>query len=331
ALPPLTAVDPWWVRWRADGGGKPFDATAACGPGTHGITPFGEVLRCWLGLYPQVAQSLVWEEVDSKTGATTPKPYPDWTDVQKIELDQAFFWAWEWLDNGLTVFNGEYLVDPPDNQIALVDCAFVYTGLTRDTAWKLYLGTVAHSLALEIGGFVPWSVVAYTQPDLETLFHSQSMFDAGRTNTSTLDCPHGGIDFTGYTVDGYVIPAPATRTFQFLVKDADLIRWDHQQTIARLLEWARAHMEHYAGEPTAKNMQAFFQYRGDAPASRIMTGTTYVDPDQGFTVGPASWSPMGCHGVAYFFRAVMRGANIPVRYFYICGHGVPVFWTIGRT
>src|SRR5262249_51467889 len=78
-------------------------------------------------------------------------------------------------------------------------------------------------------------------------------------------------------------------------------------------------------------MQAFFQYRGDAPASRIMTGTTYVDPDQGFTVGPASWSPMGCHGVAYFFRAVMRGANIPVRYFYICGHGVPVFWTIGRT
>ena len=27
----------------------------------------------------------------------------------------------------------------------------------------------------------------------------------------------------------------------------------------------------------------------------------------------------------------MRAANIPVRHFDICGHGVPVFWTIGHT
>jgi hypothetical protein len=27
----------------------------------------------------------------------------------------------------------------------------------------------------------------------------------------------------------------------------------------------------------------------------------------------------------------MRGPNIPVRYKYVCGHGVPVLWTIGHT
>lgn len=323
--------EPWWKRWLDDGGPQHWDWQAACGDDVTHVGPTGDVLFCWLDQHPDVAQRIVWELVDHATGDVTPVAYPNWSFSRKLDLAVAFWEAYHWLENGLGFFLGQVPTDPPVNQIPLADCSYVYTGLTDQAAWKLYVGTVAHSLALEIGGFVPWSVTGYTVTDLETLFHSKYMFDAGHTLGSTFQCANSQIDFTGYVVDGPVIPAPATTTFEFLV-DEDIVRNDHWKTISRLMTWARTHMFHIGGGPDAKNMEAYYQYRGDAPASRLMTGTTWTNPDNPASQsGPASWSPSGCHGVAHFFRAVMRGANIPVRYQYICGHGVPVFWTVGRT
>ena len=331
AQPIAEVFGPWWKRWREAGGPEPFDWQAACGEGVDHVGPTGAVLSCWLDQHPNVAQRIVWETIDPLTGAVTALAYPDWSSSRKLDLSVAFWAAYVWLDHGLGLFLGDDPVDPPVNQIPLVDCAYVSTGLTDQAAWRLYLGTVAHSLALEIGGFVPWSVTGYEAADLETLFHSKYMFQAGRLTYDTYECPGGEVDFTGYTVDGPVIPAPATTTFEFLV-DQDILRIDHWQTVGRLMTWARSHMLHIGGGRDARNMEAFYQYRGNAPASRLMTGTPYVDPDDpAHQNSPHSWSPSGCHGVAHFFRAVMRGANIPVRYFYVCGHGVPVFSTVGRT
>jgi hypothetical protein len=329
----LGVQGPWWSRWQKNGGPAPFDFKAACGAWISGIDPDGQVLECWLGLHPDVAQHLVWEEVNPANGSVTAKAYPNWTDDQKIELHVAVFWAWEWMHGGLDWFNGEYLFDPPENQITLQDCQYVRTGLTHDAAWKLYLGTVGHSLAVELGGFVPWSVVGYSDADLDILFNSKSLYQAGKyVSPGTVNCANSTFTFIGYVVNPAVIPAPATTTFQFLV-DADIIRPDHYKTVGRWLTWARSHMAHIGGSPDTRNMYAYYQYRGDAPASSVWQGTTYVDPDSSYSWGPLSWSPSGCHGVATLSQAVLRLINLPVDANRIdgTGHRAPYFWTIGQT
>jgi hypothetical protein len=331
---------PWWVRWQEDGGGQPFDWGAACGRGISGIDAGGQVLTCWLAQHPAVAQALVWRDIDLATGVITDRAYPDWTETEKILLNQAVYFAWSWLNGGLEAFLGEFLPDPPANQIPLTDCQRAMTGLTRDAAWKLYLGTVAHSLAVEIGGFVPWSIAGYVPSELETLFHARHFYREGDGGTANFDVATGGcrerVQFTGYVVDPYVIPAPPTTTFEFLVAQ-DVIQPDHHKTIVHLLDWARKHMRHIfvtqsgAESDATRNMEAFYQYRGNAPATRIMTGTTFQDPDNpSNTNGPWGWSPSGCHGVATFFRAVMRAANIPVKYTRVCKHAIPLFPTLAH-
>lgn len=323
-------LEPWWVRWQEGGGGPAFDWKAACGSWIGSIGPFGEVLTCWLALHPQVAQHLVWEEVDPTSGAVTAKPYSAWTGEQKTQLNAAFYQAWAWLDGGLDWFGGEYLLDPPTNQITLLDCQEAVTGLTREQAWKLYLGTVAHSLALEIGGFVPWSIAGYAPVDLDVLLHAKSFFNAGKLEYFTKDCAGSEVSFIGYSVTADVLPAPATKTFEFLV-EKDLIRPNHFDSVARLLTWARSHMLHIIGGRDAANMEAFYAYRGTAPASRVFEGTVYTDPYTSTVLGPAGFSPGGCHGVSYLFEAMMRVANLPVQPLRICGHRVPLFGTIGHT
>lgn len=332
SLPGITFT-PWWIKWFEQGGPEGFDWKTTCADWISGIGPFGEVLKCWLDLYPNVAESLVWEDVNLDTGTVTAAAYPSWSQTRKLELNVAFFYAWEWLHGGLDWFNGEYLFDPPDNQIALADDDSVETGLTKDDAWKLYLGTVAHSLALEIGGFVPWSIVGYNTQDLELLLHSKNFYAAGDHHWSSLDSNGQTKQFhyVGYLIDGWVVPPRPVTAFEFLVNQ-NILRSDHYKTITRLLFWSQHHMAHWAGGFDAQNMEAYWQYRGWAPASRIMSGTTYEDPDSSYTNGPYSWS-VGCHGTSYFYRALMRLANIPVHYYYLegCGHGMPVFSTISRT
>ena len=263
-------LPPWWKRWRADGGGQPFDWESACG-WFGGITPAGEVLACWLEQHPWVAQHLVWQDVSLPRGQVTLRQYSQWTTTEKIELYLAFFHAWNWLANGLGAFFGEPLQDPPVNQIVLQDCQWPYTGLTKDQAWKLYLGTVAHSLALEIGGCVPWSVVGYHPEDLETLFDSRSLFEAGLIDEGTADCPFQ-TQHVGYWADGYVVPAPPTTTFEFLVNE-NIVQADHYKSIGLLLHWARGHLRHIGG------LHRIWKHEGALPVCGSPVGVPTHDRD----------------------------------------------------
>jgi hypothetical protein len=325
---PLTTTKDWWVHWQEAGGPQPFDWSAHC-EGAAGITPNGEVLRCWLQLNPLVGVSIIWEELLSN-GYAYPNPYPFWPEWRKQELDQVFYSSYKWLESGLqTPFP-----IPPDPAFNQVPPTFSGSNiaLSEHNAWLLYEATVAHSLALEIGGFVPWSILDYDADDLGGLFHSGAMFEA---DARTYD----DFSFAGYWI-GHVLGAYPKTSFQFFV-DQDIIRPTHNSTIIRLLGWSGTHLRHYAdydgdtdGKTPMEVAYMHWQYYGDAPVERMLAGTIRDN-----TTEVASWT-RGCSGTSHMYRSILRALNIPATTMWgwgegiephLDGHTVPVFPTIGKT
>jgi len=315
----------WWTD-RVEGGTQPFDWEYNCG--ADEVTPYGEVLRCWLKLYGLVGWIMEWAEVNPVTGAVTRKSYQDWSDTQKVQLDVAFYHAYHWLKNGLGPFNGNQLVDPPQNQLkANGEKRGASTVLKKNDAWQLYVETMGHCLALEIGGFVPWSVTTYLFDHMKTIFNSESMFNVTLSNTYLANPNNPGVVHFGYSCKG-VSHAPPQLVFQYLV-DYKIIKWSHYYSISSMLKWTRENVYHYGGGGDADNMYNHWQYIGAPPVSRILEGTERSDPPSKKT----SWIE-GCGGVAQFYASVFRALNVPVVYLYGIGgsgHSTPVFSSIGRT
>lgn len=203
------------------------------------------------------------------------------------------------------------------------------TALVRMQAVVLYLQNVAHSLALEIGGFVPWSLQHYAHDELESLLSSESFFKAGYYGSPLANDPQA-VGFTGYWPIE-VTPAPPTTSFAFMVEE-NLLRPSHYDTVSRLLKWGREHMYHYHGGSSVDNMDNYWDYRGDPPVVRMIEGTYRKSPASNTL---QSWA-RGCHGTSFFFREVLRTANIPVKPTWLPvtgkpgGHRTPVFTTINR-
>ena len=212
------------MRWWAKGGPKSYDWHVAGGPQVPNVDPGGQVLRYWLLQHPHVTANLVWAQAHPELGGTdvrgihlgapTYLVYDNWTDTMKIELEVAVFYAWEYMHQGTAWFNGEHLPVVPSNQLTLSDHEGVWTLLSEEDAWKLYLSTVAQSLALEIGGFVPWSIANYTTSDLAVLLNSATMFQVGYHDWQYTDPDLKVHSANGYFVSGS-LAAPANENFDF--------------------------------------------------------------------------------------------------------------------
>jgi hypothetical protein len=97
---------------------------------------------------------------------------------------------------------------------------------------------------------------------------------------------------------------------------------DRLTTINRLLEWSRANLKHFGGGFDLGGTFFHWQYRGAAPVSRMLAGTTLGSPPP--TMG--HWTA-GCPGTNWFLMAVLRTVNIPVRYVVVEEHATPYFPT----
>ena len=107
------------------------------------------------------------------------------------------------------------------------------------------------------------------------------------------------------------------------------------KTIGNLLDWCRSNMIHFLGRFNAKNMEGHWQYRGEAPISRVISGTTIVfyPYKKGDTSPPLVESghfTAGCWGTTAFLRAVLRVVNIPVKETTADGHSLPYFMSEGK-
>ena len=300
-------------------------------------------------LHPEVRSHLIWEDlkytstdqIGTPKGEADPVVYDDWTSMNKGLLDEYFYHAYNYLKSGAKVFGGPPIPDIPTNQITLDDAEEPYTFFFQSDARRLYLATVAHSLALEIGGFVPWSVTTYTPEDLEILFNSYHLLTVGYLSWTF----NGKFrSYTGYTpkgkARGYLIPAPPVTTFNFLLAN-NMIQGNHINTVGKFLEWGGKHQIHLGGNGSplgnypALWYESVWHYRGYAPAARMMSLTLYEDPFTNTTVGngPMAWTD-GCDGASTFLQAELRAANIPVAYVHPMGgtgHSAPLFRTIDRT
>ena len=289
------------------------------------------LLDCWLEQNPKIANAIVWEPAPGASH-TPLLAWPNWTTAMKAELRQAWLDARAWHANGMTNFTGTLVADPPPNQDYAQDGApYFRTVFDAGTqAWPLYLAQVAHSLAAEIGAWVPWSLRSYSPEALEQILSGYQMFHYDTNDGGGWDADHPG----GYVLGGAmsmekVTPSHPTFTYAFLTQN-NLIGSTAIDTIARTLNWCRWNLSHYLGAFTPQNAEYHWQYRGLAPVRRIIEGTPLLDPQySGGAPTPKHWTP-GCWGTSGFLRSLLRAVNIPVILRWRCGHTLPYFIGAGR-
>ena len=191
-----------------------------------------ELLDCWLKQNPRIAAAIVWQ-----TGPSTSLAWPDWTANMKARLRDAWMDTRAWHAGGMKAFAGAAWEDPPPNQDVIADDApFQRTVLDGPTqAWPWYLATVAHSLAAEIEGWVPWSLRGFGDEALEHLLSGRQIVVLDRDDGGAFDSDHpGGYVIAGSSSMEKCTPSHPTTTFRFLV-DHDLVDTTPQATVARAL------------------------------------------------------------------------------------------------
>ncbi|HEX7793215.1 MAG TPA: hypothetical protein VF456_02635 [Vicinamibacterales bacterium] len=319
------AGTPWW-KWYAANFAKPYPWASLC-PGVVGVTINGEVLHCWLNNNPQVRAHIIWEmmqftggqdEYGTAMAVGVPVPYDQWAWPFQHDLDVAFYYAYDYLKNGATNFGGLALPNVPPNQMTLADGDLTHTHISSADAWRVYVGTIAHSLALEIGGFLPWSVVSYKPNDLDLIFNDHYVFPIRYVTTGGPVSPPGS--FVGYVPYGdEAIAAPAVLEFEYLV-GYDMVRGNHKATIGQILEWTRVNWIHLGGIPPQLDAldtlmhEVVWGYRGDPNVAAMMQPKLLHDPitNQDLFSGQTISITRGCWGASQFLQAVLRTVNIPV-------------------
>ncbi|GAB3279431.1 hypothetical protein GCM10027347_54150 [Larkinella harenae] len=261
------------------------------------IDPTRPDLFEWLQNNPSVAEYVTWND------AQGPHRWPEWSATEKTQLWVAFCKAWQ----GNSIFVPEI----PLNRNAHSDRQG--TLLSVDDAWAYYRSSVAHSLALELGKRVHWSVRNYSTMQLFWIFSSNGMFTWK---------DYGSVQ--GYVLFQSVTPGPPLASYQFL-KNQGMIGTTRLATIGRTLDWCRYNLSHTYGTWSDSTMNLHYQYWGRPPMTRILSGSVYsLDPG----LGLRHWTP-GCGGTAAFLRMLLRTVNIPVGMAGSVGHSQVHFMTEG--
>jgi hypothetical protein len=229
-------------------------------------------VHAWLAAHDFVSSPIGWQ-YDGNTYSA----YENWTNAERADLSLAFEKAWNRKLLGLT--------DPPPN------LATGQTIMSPKEARPLYIAHVAHCLAVEIGGWVPWSLVGLSWQELRGLFSVDEIIGFWDEQ------------YQGYGSNSRVTPAPPDVVYRFLLRNG-LIRTTRLATIQALLEWCRGNLDH-ANDLEPKNI---WGYAGKPPVSRMISGTI-ADTGQGLQW--AHWTP-GCGGTSDFIGSVLRLVNIPV-------------------
>ncbi len=259
---------------------------------------------CWLDQHPGFRLRLSWPVGGQPLG------YDQWPPAMQQEFHQAFTDAWDWIQNGFQNFQGTPLPEPLPNVKVLADTEPALTEFTEATARPFYFAKVAHSLALEASGNLPWSMCDYTIDMLSNLLYRPQRLQGGTTTNPN------------FRPNGAVVPAHPTVTYPFLA-DNGMIGVSTEETIYRLVDWTRR-LRHHIGVMTALNAEKHWQYRGAPPVSRTIDGTCRQNAAHGL----GHWTK-GCGGTMAFLRDVLQAVNIPVRPLGHCGHTQVGFPTDG--
>jgi hypothetical protein len=182
----------------------------------------------------------------------------------------------------------------PQNILAatLGESAWPTTALRGNDAWRIFASHIANTLFMELSGQLGWSIVGYSEEDLDLLLNSRCFFRWSPQNQ-------------GYTLDGFevghVTPTDAGCLRRFVLNGGQplFVYGSTGDTIASILEWCRHHLVHFMGAFESGNVNNIWGYRGFPPVPRMITQ-------------PLNDSA-GCWGTTGFIKAVARILNIPVQ------------------
>jgi hypothetical protein len=252
-------------------------------------------VNAWLAEHPAIRKRIYWATPDpDATGGY----YNDWSAAMKSSLREAV----------RTLFEGGSLGIPDPPPLADEKCATylpTHTCLSKEVAWKIFIGHIAHCIYVDASHLVPWSLTTLHGPQLNALFAGQSLFHWYPSHQVYMV-------FQGH---GHVTPGDPSRVFTFLAAEG-ILGSSRLKTISRLFDWCRRNLQHAGGQLSVEDCEAYWQYRGFPPVRRIIEGTP--DPIDPSLTGHYSG---GCHSTVGFLKAVLRTVNIPVGYLYCAGHG----------
>jgi hypothetical protein len=250
-------------------------------------------LDAWLRQHPAVAFHLTWNDRGRVVSHSA------WPDEMRGTLRTAFDTA--------RAGRPPVFADPPPNawiRQPADDGEAIHTAFAPDVARAVYLGTVAHSLRVEIDRLVPWSLDDFNGDELDALLASTSLF-------------WWNDEQQGYEISefdhGWAVPASPQVAWSFLSRE-QLLKPTRLDTVAALVGWARS-LTHFSGPVSRDNFRDHWGYDGDMPVSRALAGTRYTGAVFASMPGYDQMRHYvaGCQGTAGLLASVLRAANVPVR------------------
>lgn len=196
--------------------------------------------------------------------------------------------------------------------------------LPLEDGFDVYVAWVAHAVALDRTGLLPWTLADLASQDgslARNLLGASSMMT--RRDVPGLELRfhtsyHGnflGLPFSEYLGDS--LPGMPRYTFTFL-EESGLIKSTRRETIEALLDWA-GQLVHFYGAATREVALEHWGHPYPPTVEQMVEGTVRDGESL------ASHWTLGCHGTTGFLKAVLRAANIPVQIPAICGHAMAAF------
>jgi hypothetical protein len=270
-----------------------------------------------------------------RTSDTLTAPYDQWSEdpatiPNKPQFRAALDDAWRWVNapDRLTNFRGQPNAavtangGADANQSSPTDQPRYFLPLAD--GWQVYIEWVAHSIAVDRKGELPWSLKELASQDgalVRNLLNAAEMMT--RRNVLGLELAfhtpyHNnflGLPFSEYL--GGTIPGRPRYTYAFLLKN-NLIGATRVQTIESLIDWSRR-LYHFYGAETREVATEHWGHPYPPTVEDVVEGTVRAGDTE-----PQHWT-FGCHGTVAFMKSVLRAVNIPVQIPMMCGHAEASF------
>lgn len=270
-----------------------------------------------------------------RTNDALTTPYDEWSEdptqiPNKPELRVALSEAWDWLrdtnrfddlrDQAKTAMTDRGGVE--DNIAGPTDTPRYNVPLRH--GWSIYIQWVAHSIAVDRTGDLPWTLQDLLEQDealVSTLLNAAEMMT--RRNYADLeirfqtDYHNNFLNLPSSQYLGMTIPGMPRYTFRFL-SQSDLILGDQLQSIQALMDWSRR-LVHFYGASTREVATEHWGHPYPPTVQHLIEGTIRAGETE-----IRHWT-MGCHGTVGFWKAVLRAINIPVRIPLMCQHALASF------
>ncbi|HEX3012962.1 MAG TPA: hypothetical protein VHO92_01645 [Methanobacterium sp.] len=166
-----------------------------------------ELFDGWLIENSKIADALIWRSNSSENSNSNNKSYISWDKINKMELSNTF---WKTLLNVQTPLD-----EVPPSTVNLYENGKVFSiDLKPDDAWKYYLAYISQCLTVEIDKLVHWSILRYSESQLELLLDSSTLFEYFKSRDVYSILRWHGTLFN----HGSATPGDPTRIYDFLDK-----------------------------------------------------------------------------------------------------------------